>query len=105
MTEYYDFIDKASELLPQEILRAPSHSVRDQMLRGICYSYFLVDQPMNDLEGKGFFKNVIQYYPPFSSWLHSFANAWGMFLDTPASWNKEVYQEIYNDPGFGLQKG
>ena len=43
LSEYYDFIDKASELLPQEILKGPSESVRDQMLQGICYLYFLVD--------------------------------------------------------------
>ena len=105
VSEYYDFIDKASELLPQEILKGPSDSVRDQMLQGICYFYFLVDQPLRDLEGKGLYKNAIQYYAPFSSWLRTFANAWGMFLDTTASWNKEFYQQIYDDPEFGLQKG
>lgn len=105
MEQYYDFIDKSSELLPQEILTGPSESVRDQMLQGICYFYFLVDQPLAALEGKGLYRNTLQYYPPFSSWLRSFADAWGMFLDTNASWNNEIYQQIYADPMFGLQKG
>ena len=105
LSEYYDFIDRASELLPQEILKGPSGSVRDQMLQGICYFYFLIDQPLRELKGKGFYKNVIQYYSPFSSWLRNFANAWGTYLDAKESWNKEIYQQIYNDPKFSLQKG
>lgn len=105
MSEYYDFIDKASDFLPQEILKGPSGSTRDQMLQGICYFYFLIDQPLSGLKGKGLFKNTIQYYPPFSSWLLNFAKVWGVFLDTKESWNEEIYQQIYNDPIFGLQKG
>ena len=105
LSEYYDFVDRASELLPQEILKSPSGSVRDQMLQGICYFYFLVDQPLSELKGKGLYKNAIQYYPPFSSWLRNFANAWGTFLDTKESWNEEIYQQIYKDPKFSLQKG
>jgi len=105
LSEYYDFIDRASELLPQEILRGPSGSVRDQMLQGICYFYFLVDQPLPELKDKGLYKNAIQYYQPFSFWLRNFANAWGTYLDTKESWNKEIYQQIYNDPKFSLQKG
>ena len=105
LTAYYDFIDKAVELLPQEILPGPSGSVRDQMLQGICYFYFLIDQPLIELEGKNLYKNAIQYYPPFSSWLLNFANAWGSYLSTEDSWNQEIYQQIYDDPKFGLQKG
>jgi phosphatidylserine decarboxylase len=105
LDEYYDFIDKAVELLPQEILKGPSASVRDQMLQGICYFYFLVDQPLKELEGKNLYKNAIQYNPPFSSWLLKFANAWGQYLATEDSWNEEIFQQIYKDPKFGLQQG
>jgi len=105
LSDYYDFVDSSSELLPQEILKYPSGSVRDRMLQGICYFYFLVDQPLPELKDKGLYKNEIQYYPPFSSWLRNFANAWGAFLDTNKSWNIEIYQQVYSDPEFGLQKG
>ncbi len=67
LTAYYDFIDKAVELLPQEILPGPSGSVRDQMLQGICYFYFLIDQPLTELEGKIFIKmrfNIIRHFLP-----------------------------------------
>jgi phosphatidylserine decarboxylase precursor len=105
LDDYYSFIDSASELIPQEILDNPENLVRDQILQTVCYFYFLVDQPLPELEGKGLFRNRLQYYDPFSAWLVKFVNAWGAFLDTEASWNQKVYQQFYNDPRFGLQKG
>lgn len=105
LSDYYNFIDSASELIPQDVLENPSDLTRDQVLQSICYFYFLVDQPLPELENKGLFDNTIQYYEPFSSWLRNFADTWGVFLDTEASWSPEIYQEFYNDPSYGLQKG
>lgn len=105
LSEYYDYIDSASELIPQDVLENPANLIRDQILQSICYFYFLIDQPLPELKDKGLYKNVIQYYPPFSSWLRNFANAWGTFLDTKASWNEKTFQQFYNDPQFGLQIG
>jgi len=105
LSEYYDYIDSASELIPQAVLENPSNLIRDQILQSLCYFYFLIDQPLPELNDKGLYKNAIQYYPPFSSWLRNFANAWGTFLDTKESWNEETFQQFYNDPQFGLQVG
>ncbi|MCX6673975.1 MAG: phosphatidylserine decarboxylase [Methanothrix sp.] len=105
LSDYYDFIDSTSEIIPQDVLGDPSNITRDQILQSICYFYFLVDQPLPELENKGLFNNTIQYYEPFSSWLRDFADAWGLFLDTEESWSPKIYQEFYNDPNFGLQKG
>lgn len=105
LSDYYNFIDSASELIPRDVLGNPSDLTRDQILQSICYFYFLVDQPLSELENKGLFDNTIQYYEPFSSWLRDFADTWGSFLDTEASWSPEIYQEFYNDPSYGLQKG
>jgi len=102
--DYYDFVDSASELIPQEMLANPPSLIRDQILQSICYFYFLVDQPLAELDEKGLFRNRIQYYGPFSSWLVRFADAWGAFLDTEASWKQETYEQFYSDPSFGLQK-
>ena len=106
LPDYYNFIDRASELIPQDVLENPSSfTLKDQILQGICYFYFLVDQPLPELEGKGLFKNRIQYYEPFSSWLRDFAETQGAFLDTNKSWSPKIYQQFYDDPNFGLQKG
>ena len=105
LSDYYDYIDSASELIPQDVLENPTNLIREQILQSICYFYFLIDQPLHELKDKGLFKNSIQYYKPFSSWARNFANAWGAFLDTEKSWNQKTYQQFYNDPLFGLQKG
>jgi phosphatidylserine decarboxylase len=81
----------------------PANLTRDQILQSICYFYFLVDQPLTQLENMSLFNNTIQYYEPFSVWLRSFADTWGMFLDTEDSWNNETYQQFYDDPIYGLQ--
>lgn len=105
LSDYYDFIDRASDLLPQEILDNPSDLLPDRMQQGYCYFYFLIDQPLPELEDMGAVRNSIQYHEPFSKWLYKLVNAYGAFLDTKESWNQKIYQEIYNDPSFGLQKG
>jgi len=105
LDDYYSYIDSASELIPSEILDHPKHLLREQIMQSLCYFYFLVDQSLSELKGKGLYSNTIQYYEPFSSWTREFANAWGMFLDTDKSWSEKSYQEFYKDPRFSLQKG
>ncbi len=91
LQDYFDYIDEAAELIPQVVLNNPKSLIRDQILQSICYFYYLVDQPLADLKGKGYFKNTIQYDPQFSAWLREFADAWGEFLDTEESWNNTTY--------------
>jgi phosphatidylserine decarboxylase len=103
LESYYTYIDTASQLIPQQILDKPAVLIRDQILQSICYFYFLVDQPLSELDDKDLYKNALQYYPPFSDWLHKFADTWGQYLDTEDSWNKKTFQQFYDDPQFGLQ--
>lgn len=105
LADYYDFIDSASQLIPQEILANPPSLIRDQILQSICYFYFLVDQPLARLEDRGFYSNRIQYFPPFSDWLRAFADSWGDYLDTEVSWTQDTYLQFYSDPSFGIQHG
>jgi len=105
LEDYYDFIDEAVELIPQVVLNHPKNLIREQILQSICYFYFLVNQPLVELEGKDLFNNTIQYYTPFSNWLREFADGWGQFLSTEASWNTKVYNEFRTDKRFGFQYG
>lgn len=104
LSEYYDNVDVSVELIPKQVLKNPANLIREQIMQMICYFYFLVDQPLKELEGKGLYKNSLQYYGPFSAWLREYVKAWGVFLDTEASWNEETYKGFYNDPRFGLQE-
>ncbi|MFC1808460.1 phosphatidylserine decarboxylase, partial [Candidatus Omnitrophota bacterium] len=104
LSKYYDFIDEAVELIPKQVLDNPTSLIREQILQTICYFYFLIDQPLPELEGKELYKNAIQFYGPFSVWLRDYVKAWGVFLDTEASWSEEAYRGFYNDPRFNLKK-
>ena len=104
LAEYYDFIDRALNLLPQQILERPDNPLPVQMQQGYCYLYFLIDQPLPELRENGPLKNSIQYHPLFAKWLYKLVNAYGAFLDTPGSWNEKIYQAHSRDPGFGLQQ-
>ncbi|MCD4702636.1 MAG: phosphatidylserine decarboxylase [Candidatus Aegiribacteria sp.] len=105
LDDYYEYIDRASLSLPQDMFDiSPELSMRDQMLQGICYHYFLVSQPLPELEDKGLFSNSIEYYEPLASWLRDFAVVQGQYMDTEDSWSEEIYQEIYADADFGLQE-
>jgi len=68
LTAYYDFIDKAVELLPQEILPGPSGSCSRSNAAGeSVISIFCIDQPLIELEGKIFIKmqfNIIRHFLP-----------------------------------------
>ncbi|WP_295386097.1 phosphatidylserine decarboxylase [uncultured Thiodictyon sp.] len=102
LPEYFDFIDEATKLIPQQIVANPPRMIRDQILQTICYFYFLVDQPLDALKDKGLFDNTIQYSAPFSTWLRDFTISWGGFLDTEPSWTQATYQQFLADPSFGL---
>lgn len=108
---YYDYIDKAVELIPQDQLEnhKPEDLIRVHILQSISYFYFLIDQPLPELErlveeGK-LYKNAIQYWEPFATWTREFANEWGKFLDTKKSWNTKTLKQFWDDPKFGLQQG
>lgn len=105
LDDYYSYIDRVSRSLPQNMLECSTElSMREQMLQGICYFYFLVSQPLDDLEGMGHFSNSLQYYEPFASWLRDFAVVQGQYMDTEDSWNQETFEEIFADTDFGLQE-
>ncbi len=105
LSEYYNYLDSAVELIPMQVLKNPSNLIREQIMQSLCYFYFLIDQPLDRLKDKGLYMNSLQYYKPFSTWTRNFVDAWGMFLDTEESWNKQTYQGFYEDPRFGLKMG
>ena len=92
--------------MPWAIVKKEEYpEIFDHIFQGFCAFYFLIDQPLPELEGKGLVNNSLQYYEPFAKWLTTFNRSWGSYLDTEDSWNEEYYQMALNDPNFGLQHG
>lgn len=106
LEEYYAFIDWAAKAMPWSILPdLPYPELYEQIDQSLDYFYFINDQPLAELKGKGYYNNSIQYYEPYRTWLIDFTKKWGMYLSTEQSWNKEYYLKALADPRFGLQKG
>ena len=56
--ELYDFIDWNVKALPWQVLSdAPHKALYDHIDQGVDYIWFLFDQPLDELQGKGY------YYP------------------------------------------
>lgn len=104
LDDYFRFVDRMSQMIPGDILKNPADPIRNQVLQGLCYFCFLIDQELPELEGEDQYNNTLQYYEPFAEWFRNFVDSWGEFLDTEESWNREICQEFYANPRFGLQE-
>ena len=108
--EFYDFVDYNVRCLPWDVMLTPSPTPYGQSLygrvdQGIGYFWFVVDQPLDELRDHGFFYPTIEFVEPFASWLSTYSQTWGDFLNTEESWNDTYYQMVANDPDWGLSKG
>lgn len=106
LEDYYDFLDWAATCMPWDILKdQAAGGLYEHIDQSLDYFYFLVDQPLEELEGQGYYNNSLQYVEPFRSWLKKFVRGWGEYLSTGESWSDGYYELFYDDPRFGLQNG
>jgi phosphatidylserine decarboxylase precursor len=106
LEEFYSFIDWAALAMPWNILKDQTYPLLyEQIDQSLDYFYFIVDRPLPELEGKGLYRNSLQYYEPFRSWMIIFTKSWGAYLDTTDSWNNNYYMKAYADRRFGLDRG
>ena len=104
--ELYDYIDWAVTCMPWNVLTDAEYpSLYGHIDQGVCYFWFLVDQPLPELEGKGYYYPSLQYHEPIASWCKEYSDDWGAFLSTEDSWNDIYYQRIKNDPTMNMQYG
>jgi phosphatidylserine decarboxylase len=106
LEQYYDFVSLAERALPGSLIEPkPNATLYRRMDQSLAYLFFISDQPLPELEGRGYFRNSLQYVEPYSAWLKKFVRSWGAFLDTPASWTAEYLRLALADESFGLSKG
>ena len=106
LEQYFDFISWAERALPGDVLRQkPDATLYQRLDQSLGYLYFICDQPLDELAGRGYFNNSLQYVEPFASWNRGFVRSWGAFLNTAQSWNEESLRLAQADPTFGLDHG
>lgn len=104
LEEYYDFVSKSENTMPWRFIDFDyTEGLYDKIDQSLCYFFYINDQPIEALEGKGYFNNSLQYHEPYKSWLNDFNKSYGAFMNTEASWNEEYYQIALSDGIFGLQ--
>lgn len=103
---YFDFVSKVETSMPWAYIQNNKQtSVFDHVFQSLCAFYFVIDQPLVELEGKGLYHNSLQYHEPFAKWLTTFNKSWQKHLESEKSWNSEYYKLVAKDPAFGLQNG
>ena len=106
LEEFFDFVEWSRTTLPRFLLKLPEgSSLYDHMDQGVDYMYFLLDQPLEELEDKGYYFPSLQYHEPMRSWIKSYCRSWGAFLSTPESWKKEYSADFYADLQYGVPEG
>lgn len=108
LEEFYNFVDWNVRSLPWDVMtgvKADGASLYARTDQGVGYFWFVVDQPLDELRGRGYFYPTIEFVEPFSTWLSTYSNSWGDWLSTTASWNDTYYQMVANDPDWGLTEG
>jgi phosphatidylserine decarboxylase precursor len=110
LDEFYDFVDWNVRCLPWDVMtcQAPGEygsSLYGRTDQGVGYFWFIVDQPLEELEGRGFYYPTVEFVEPFASWLTTYATSWGEWLSTEESWNETYYTLVKDDPDWGLSKG
>ena len=106
LDEYYDFLDWSATCMPWNILDGQDTSnLYGSIDQSLDYFYYLLDQPLPELAGKGLYYPCLEYYEPISSWCKQYASDWGEFLSTEDSWNDEYYKLVCDDESFGMDEG
>ena len=107
LESYLRYLDWAAKALPWQISPWTESyaSLYDQVDQGLAYFYFVLDQPLEELEGITSYNNTLQYLEPLSSWLLEFTRHYGSFLDTPESWCADYAARVREDSAFRVDCG
>ena len=111
LDDLYRFLDIFISSLPWQAVELfagnePLHrSLFRRIDQSIGYFYYLFDQPLEQLEGRGYVYPSLQYEPRIAQWLLQYNSMWGLFLESARSWNDEYLRLVSSDPLFGLTEG
>ena len=104
--ELYTFLDWAVTCMPWNVLTDAKYpTLYNHIDQSIDYIWFLLDQPLEELENRGYYYPTLQYHEPIATWCREYSDEWGKFLSTKESWNDSYYQKIKQDPSMNMQHG
>jgi phosphatidylserine decarboxylase precursor len=106
LDQYFAFVARSERALPSNLVEPkPGSTMYQRIDQSLAYQYFIYDQPLEELKGRGYFKNTLENVPAFAAWLRSFEQSWAKYLNSPDSWSAETLHLAQADPVFGLDRG
>ncbi|MBQ1678113.1 MAG: phosphatidylserine decarboxylase [Oscillospiraceae bacterium] len=103
---YYRFLDHCARCMPWEICPSEKNvSLFSRLDQSMGCLYFICEQPLAALAGRGYYHNSLVYHEPFRSWWIRFLSVSGAWLDTEESWCEAYYRTALANPDFHLQDG
>jgi hypothetical protein len=65
LEQYYSFVALTERGLPDRLIRPrPKATLYQHMDQSLSYMFFVCDQPLPELERRGYFHNSLQYVEP-----------------------------------------
>ena len=107
LDEFYDYLDWCAVCMPWEMIDVSETypSIYDQIDQSLIYFYYYLDQPLEELEDRGYYYPTVQYCPAIVEWCIRYASSWGEYLSTPESWNDDYFNAVVESGDFGFSEG
>ena len=106
LESYYAFLDRSVQAMPWEIHpEGVFTTLYDRIDQSMGCLYYICEQPLDELSGKGYYHNSLLYHEPYRSWFIRMIQECGRFLETPDSWNEQYFLTALANPDFHLGDG
>ena len=103
LDDWFTYLERFLHLMPWQTMDiGEDASFFRRIDQNIGYFYFLLDQPLDALKGRGYIYPSLQYEPRIASWLVEYNKTWGKWLSSPDSWNDSYYNLARTDARFEL---
>ena len=103
LESYYAFLDRSVQAMPWEIHpEGVFTTLYDRIDQSMGCLYYICEQPLDELSGKGYYHNSLLYHEPYRSWFIRMIQECGRFLETPDSWNEQYFLTALANPDFHL---
>ena len=103
LEQWLSYLERFLQRMPwQSLALGEDISLFRRIDQCIGYFYFLIDQPLPRLDGRGYPYPSLQYEPRMAMWLRDYNKAWGERLNREDSWCEESYRLALGDSRFQL---
>ena len=103
LEDYLDLIDRCVMSMPWTFHPSKRYvSLYDRIDQSMGIMYFILEQPLKQLEGKGYYHPSLINYGPVRNWFKKTVRQIGRFLDSEDSWNERYLELAKKEEGFHL---